>query len=87
MVWALAMVACPALPLSSAERPANVLIISVDTLRSDRLSGYGYERETSPNIDQLLEKGVRFTEARTPWGIGCRGKYGEGSGYIPVLID
>jgi arylsulfatase A-like enzyme len=51
--------------LSAGERSANVLIISVDTLRSDRLSGYGYERQTSPNIDSLLDRGVRFTEART----------------------
>jgi len=65
MAWALAMMACPALSLSLSERPANVLIISVDTLRSDRLSGYGYDRQTSPNIDQLLDQGVRFTEART----------------------
>ena len=64
MTWALAAT-CWAVPLSSAERPANVLILSVDTLRSDRLSGYGYERRTSPNIDALLDQGVRFTEART----------------------
>jgi arylsulfatase A-like enzyme len=51
--------------LWSAEQPANVVIISVDTLRADRLSSYGYDRETSPNIDRLLAKGVRFTEART----------------------
>ena len=51
--------------LSAGERPANVLILSVDTLRSDRLSVYGYERQTSPNIDALLRRGVRFTEART----------------------
>ena len=56
--------ACSA-PLWAADRPANVLLLSVDTLRSDRLSSYGYERRTSPNIDALLERGSRFTEART----------------------
>ena len=65
MVCALALVACVPLPLISAERPANVLILSVDTLRSDRMSGYGYHRQTSPNIDRLLAKGARFTQART----------------------
>lgn len=45
--------------------PGSVLLISVDTLRSDRMSSYGYERSTSPHIDRLLGEGVRFTEART----------------------
>ncbi len=31
----------------------NVLLISIDTLRADHLSAYGYERETSPAIDAL----------------------------------
>ena len=48
----------------ASERP-NVLLLSVDTLRADRLSSYGYSRGTSPNIDRLLARGVRFCEART----------------------
>ena len=43
----------------------NVLILTVDTLRADRLSGYGYERNTSPNIDKLMREGTRFEQART----------------------
>ena len=43
----------------------DVLVISVDTLRTDRLSGYGYHRPTTPAIDALLERGARFTDART----------------------
>lgn len=39
----------------------NVLFILVDTLRADRLSSYGYERETSPEFDRLAERGVRFS--------------------------
>ena len=45
--------------------PPNVLLVSVDTLRADHLSGYGYERETSPEIDRLLATGARFDAART----------------------
>lgn len=48
-----------------AEAP-NVLIVTIDTLRTDRLSAYGYERPTSPKIDRLLDRGARFTDARTP---------------------
>ena len=47
------------------EHLPNVLIVTVDTLRADHLGGYGYDRNTSPVIDQLLREGVRFTQART----------------------
>jgi len=42
----------------------SVLIVSVDTLRADRLGSYGYKRNTSPNIDALLARGARFSQAR-----------------------
>ena len=38
----------------------NVLFILIDTLRADRLGSYGYERETSPTLDLLASRGVRF---------------------------
>ena len=38
----------------------NILFVLIDTLRADRLSAYGYQRETSPNIDALAATGVRF---------------------------
>ncbi len=49
----------------AANSRPNVLLISVDTLRSDRLSSYGYSRATTPAIDALLRSGVRFENART----------------------
>lgn len=49
---------------ASGDRP-NVLLITVDTLRADRLSSYGYRRPTTPAIDGLLRSGVRFANART----------------------
>ena len=41
----------------------NLIFISVDTLRQDHLGIYGYHRNTSPNIDRLLSRGVWFTNA------------------------
>jgi len=38
----------------------NILILTVDTLRADHLSCYGYQYPTSPNIDKLAEKGFVF---------------------------
>lgn len=44
----------------------HVLLITIDTLRRDHLSCYGYPRQTSPFIDSLAEKGMRFEHAVTP---------------------
>jgi arylsulfatase len=49
---------------SSAPRP-DILLITVDTLRADRLGCYGYARATSPNIDRLAARGVLFERAFT----------------------
>lgn len=45
----------------------NVLLITIDTLRPDHLSLYGYPRKTSPAIDELASKGVVFDLAFTYW--------------------
>lgn len=41
----------------------NVILITIDSLRAGHLSCYGYEKETSPNIDKLAEKGILFKQA------------------------
>lgn len=41
----------------------NILLVIVDTLRADRLSCYGYGRETSPNLDALARDGILFKKA------------------------
>jgi len=52
----------------SAPRPVirNVLLISIDTLRADHLSAYGFPRPTTPNIDAVAREGVLFKNVRTP---------------------
>ncbi len=62
LLFALPAAARQAEPL---QRFPNVVVLTVDTLRADRLSSYGYKRPTTPNIDRLLASGVRFTQART----------------------
>ncbi len=42
-------------------RPDVVLVV-LDTLRADRLSCYGYERETSPALDRLAREGALFED-------------------------
>lgn len=50
-----------------SQRPPNILLVTVDTLRADHLSSWGYVRATSPNIDRLASEGVRFDQAQTQW--------------------
>lgn len=47
--------------------PPNILLITIDTLRADHLSSYGYARDTSPNLDALAARGVRFDQAWVQW--------------------
>jgi arylsulfatase A-like enzyme len=47
----------------------NLLFLLLDTLRADHLGSYGYERSTSPMLDQLAASGVRFDRhlAQSSW--------------------
>jgi arylsulfatase A-like enzyme len=47
----------------------NVLLIVLDTVRTESLSLHGYGRETTPNLARLARRGVRFEQARStaPW--------------------
>jgi len=44
----------------------SILLVTVDTLRRDHLSCYGYFRETSPCIDAFAKKGVLFERTLAP---------------------
>jgi arylsulfatase A-like enzyme len=50
-------------PAPDAAVPRNLILISIDTLRADRLGAYGYDRATSPAMDALARSGVRFETA------------------------
>ena len=44
----------------------NVLLVTLDTTRADRLGCYGYAAARTPAIDALAEAGARFDAARSP---------------------
>jgi len=68
LACALAALACAGCRGGRASRP-NLVLISIDSLRPDHLSAYGYSRQTSPTIDRLAREGVRFESAvsTTSW--------------------
>jgi arylsulfatase A-like enzyme/Tfp pilus assembly protein PilF len=43
----------------------NLLVITIDTLRADRLGSYGDERAETPHLDSLARRGVRFENSYT----------------------
>lgn len=55
-------------PLPPSGSP-NVLLVVLDTVRADHLSAYGYHRPTTPNLEALARRGIRFDRARAsaPW--------------------
>jgi arylsulfatase A-like enzyme len=74
----LAAAALALVALSGCEREARaheerrlrpVILVVADTLRADRLSAYGYPRETSPALARRAARGTRFERAFTaaPW--------------------
>lgn len=53
----------PRSPAAEAAGPPNVVIVSLDTTRSDHLGAYRYARGTSPSFDALASRGALFTRA------------------------
>lgn len=47
--------------------PQHLVLITVDTLRADHLGAYGYERDTSPVLDDLASQGTLFERAFAQW--------------------
>ncbi len=46
----------------NASQP-NIIFVVVDALRADHVSSYGYDRQTTPNVDAwIAESGVLFTD-------------------------
>src|SRR2546429_1539674 len=46
-------------------RPLNLVLITIDTLRADRLGCYGYSLIETPNLDRIARQGVLFENAVT----------------------
>ncbi len=74
----LAVIIAPPPPISPLAPPApqlgpsidltgrDILLITIDALRADHVGAYGYERDTTPEIDALAAEGAVFEAAYTP---------------------
>jgi len=50
----------------SSNRPPNIVLIVIDTLRADHLSHYGYHRATAQSLDEFAETASLFTDCTSP---------------------
>lgn len=48
------------------KKKPHVILVVLDTQRADKLSCYGYPRETSPSLDQFAERATLFEQAISP---------------------
>jgi arylsulfatase A-like enzyme len=49
-----------------AQAPPNLVLVTVDTLRADHTTPYGYGRDTTPVLARLAREGVRVEQAYAP---------------------
>lgn len=68
-----AVMALPGLPVLAAaaddvkrDGALNVLLVTLDTTRADRIGAYGYNKARTPALDSLAAAGVRFANAYCP---------------------
>ena len=84
--WAIGLLACVC-ACSSDTAPVHpgpsVIFISIDTLRADHMGAYGYERDTTPNLDRLAAESVRFERAYTTMSFTLIAHMGMLTGLYP----
>ena len=51
---------------SGAPARPDILLITIDTLRADHTSAYGYARPTTPRLEEVARDGMRFATAYAP---------------------
>jgi arylsulfatase A-like enzyme len=59
----------PAMPPRSTtrrRRRPNIILFGIDSLRADHMSGYGYERLTTPHLDRFAGEGTLFERNFSP---------------------
>lgn len=50
-------------PQARGQSAGGVLLVTIDTLRADRVGAYGYKAARTPALDALAARGVRFADA------------------------
>lgn len=72
-------------PFDRERNPYSLIWISLDTLRADHLGQFGYERDTSPYLDELAKRGLTFEWAVTPQNTTLPSHMTMFTGYHPAV--
>lgn len=61
-------------------KPNNIVLLVIDSLRYDRLSCYGYDKPTSPFLDSIAEEGLQIPRgySTAPWTVPVHGSLFSG---------
>ena len=65
-------------------RGLNLLVITLDTMRADRVGAYGYGPAKTPNLDRLAQKGIMFENCHAPVPITFPSHCSIFTGYYPI---
>ena len=81
------IVAAPVLMASTSENdpPWSVLLITVDNLRPDHMSLYGYERDTTPYLKKFAKEAAVFDHAFSTSAWTAPGMVSIFTGYYPPV--
>lgn len=63
--WLVALLGCVAGPPVAPRRAPDVLLVTLDTTRADRVGAYGYDGARTPHLDALAARGRRYAHAST----------------------
>lgn len=68
IAWSIAIAVClaPAIACGRAPAQPHLVLITVDTLRADRVGCYGDDSGATPEIDRLCAESARFDPALSP---------------------
>ena len=55
--------------MKKPNEPVNIILLTIDTLRADYVGCYGHNKNSTPNIDRLAEKGIQYNYSisQAPW--------------------
>jgi arylsulfatase A-like enzyme len=65
----LLLASCAEAPPADVSQRTNVLVVTIDTLRADHCSVYGYERRTTPGLERIAAEGALFRSVYAPTAV------------------
>lgn len=83
--FALTVLALTALP-GPASAPRAILLVTIDTLRADRIGVYGHRLARTPVLDGLAHRGARFDDATAPSALTYPAHVGILTGRYPAAF-